>query len=125
MLGALDAAMVALVGSGGRIKARKADVTFRAFAAPGLPCRCWRAADAAAADATPRGQLYHNGGRFVKGEFPGAFGRGAFPVCLGVLSGVGVLRLYARAAVPGGPFPAAADVTPRPLPRMGKGGGMG
>lgn len=23
------------------------------------------------------------------------------------------------------PFPAAADVTPRPLPRMGKGGGMG
>lgn len=109
---------------GGRIKARKADKTFRAFAAPGLPCRCWRAADAAAADATPRGQLYYNGGRFVKGEFPGAFGRGAFPVCLGVLSGVGVLRLYARAA-PGGPFPAAADVTPRPLPRMGKGGGMG
>ena len=37
----------------------------------------------------------------------------------------GVLRLDARAAVPGGPFPAAADVTPRPLPRMGKGGGMG
>lgn len=50
---------------------------------------------------------------------------GAFPVCLGVLSGVGVLRLCARAAVPGGPFPAAADVTPRSLPRMGKGGGMG
>lgn len=37
----------------------------------------------------------------------------------------GVFRLYARAAVPGGPFPAAADATPRPLPRMGKGGGMG
>lgn len=47
--------------------------------------------------------------------------RGNFPVP----SGVGVLRLYVRAAVPGGPFPAAADVTPRPLPRMGKGGGMG
>lgn len=81
--------------------------------------------DAATADATPRGQLYHSGGQFVKGEFPGAFGRGAFPVCWGVLSGVGVLRLYARAAVPGGPFPAAADATPRPLPWMGKGGGMG
>lgn len=47
--------------------------------------------------------------------------RGSFPGP----SGVGVLRLDARAAVPGGPFPAAADVTPRPLPRMGKGGGMG
>ena len=60
-----------------------------------------------------------------RGNFPGAFGRGALPVCLGVLSGVGVLRLDARAAVPGGPFPAAAVVTPRSLPRMGKGGGMG
>ena len=60
-----------------------------------------------------------------RGIFPGPSG-GVLSLCAGgVLSGVGVLRLYARAAVPGGPFPAAADATPRPLPRMGKGGGMG
>ena len=81
--------------------------------------------DAATADATPRGQLYHSGGLFVKGVFHGACGRGGLPVFWGGGWGVGVLRLYARAAVPGGPFPAAADATPRPLPWMGKGGGMG
>lgn len=60
-----------------------------------------------------------------RGNFPVPSG-GVLSLCAGgVLSGVGVLRLYARAAVPGGPFPAAADATPRPLPRMGKGGGMG
>lgn len=59
-----------------------------------------------------------------RGNFRG-FRAGCSPCVLGVLSGVGVLRLYARAAVPGGPFPAAADATPRSLPRMGKGGGMG
>lgn len=59
-----------------------------------------------------------------RGNFPVPSG-GALSLCAGGLSGVGVLRLDAWAAVPGGPFPAAADVTPRPLPRMGKGGGMG
>ena len=60
-----------------------------------------------------------------RGNFPVPSG-GVLSLCAwGVLSGVGVLRLDARAAAPGGPFPAAAVVTPRSLPRMGKGGGMG
>lgn len=60
-----------------------------------------------------------------RGNFRCLRAGGALPARLGGLSGVGVLRLCARAADPGGPFPAAADATPRSLPRMGKGGGMG
>jgi hypothetical protein len=60
-----------------------------------------------------------------RGNFPVPSG-GVLSLCAwGFFRAWACFALYARAAVPGGPFPAAADVTPRPLPRMGKGGGMG